>query len=88
MGTSGVTHVVLEVDQTIFEDIGRGHHIECGDHLCSKFNKPIQYFILHPQTTLNQVEDLTFPFIITPPYSGSFKFYLRLYKNNAYVRHS
>ena len=87
-GQAGVTHVILEVDQTVFEDIGRGHHIECGAHLCSKFNKPIQYFILHPQTTLNQVENLTFPFIVTPPYAGNYEFRLRVYKNNAYVRHS
>lgn len=88
LGTAGVTHVILEVDQTVFEDIGRGNNINCGAHLCSKFNKPIQYFILHPQTTLNQVETLTFPAIRTPPYAGNFEFRLRLYKDNQYIRHS
>lgn len=56
--------------------------------MCSKFNKPIQYFILHPESTLSQVESLTFPFIVTPEYAGDFQFRLRIYKNNAYIRHS
>ena len=72
LGTDGVTHIILEVDQTVFEDIGRGHHIACGTHLCSKFNKPVQYFILHPQSTLTRYETLTFPSIVTPPYAGDF----------------
>ena len=88
LGDSGVTHIILEVDQTVFEDIGRGHHISCGSHLCSKFNKPIQYFILHPQSTLSQHETLTFPSIVTPPYAGSYEFRIRVYKDNAFVKHA
>ena len=87
LGASDVSHVILEVDQTIFEDIGRGHHIACGSHLCSKFNKPVQYFLLHPQSTLTQHETLVFPSIRTPPYAGDFEFRVRVYKNNAYVKH-
>ena len=69
---AGITHIVLEVDQTKFQDIGRGHHIACGSHLCSKFNKPVQYFILHPSVALNRYETLTFPSIVTPVHAGSF----------------
>jgi hypothetical protein len=36
----------------MFPDIGRGKDITCGTHKCSKFNKPVQYFILYPSTTL------------------------------------
>jgi hypothetical protein len=52
--TAGVTHVILEVDSTLFADIGRGHDIVCGEHKCSKFNSPIQYFILYPSRALLQ----------------------------------
>ena len=69
---AGITHVIFEVDQTTFEDIGRGNGITCGDHICSKFNKPIQYFILYPSRALNQVETLTFPDIVTPNRAGEY----------------
>ena len=55
MGQTGVDSVVFEVDQTQFPDIGRAENFPCGTHTCSKFNKPIQYFLLTPSTTLNQI---------------------------------
>ena len=70
--TSGVTYIILEVDQTVFEDIGRLQGITCGEHTCSKFNKPVQYFILYPSRALNQVETLTFPDIVTPDRTGDY----------------
>ena len=55
--------------------------IACGVHTCSKFDKPVQYFILYPSTGLGSAATLTFPAIVTPPYSGSFSFYTRIYLN-------
>lgn len=55
LGTAAVDYVIFEVDQGNFPDIGRSQMFTCGTHKCSKFNKPIQYFILYPQTTLNQI---------------------------------
>ncbi len=52
LGVSGCEYIILEVDQGSFPDIGRAQMFTCGSHKCSKFNKPIQYFILYPQTTL------------------------------------
>lgn len=52
--TTGIKYVIFEVDQSYFPDIGRQHDIVCGSHLCSKFNKPVQYFILYPQSTLSR----------------------------------
>lgn len=86
LGVSGVTHIIFEVDQTLFADIGRGHHITCGIHTCSKFNKPIQYFILYPSRAMAQYETLVFPAIATPVYSGTFQFKLRIYKTSTYVK--
>ena len=88
LGAAGVTHIILEVDQVYFQDIGREHHIACGAHDCSKFNKPIQYFLLRPSSTLTQYETLTFPSIVTPDRAGDYQFRLRIYKNKVYVKHS
>ena len=88
LGQAGVTHIIFEVDQTLFADIGRGHHIACGSHVCSKFNKPIQYFILYPSRALAQYETLTFPSIATPVHSGSFEFRIRVYSSNSYVKNA
>ena len=52
----------------------------CGSHPCSKFDSPIQYFILYPATSLGTSATLTFPDIATPPYSGDFRFQTRVYK--------
>lgn len=52
LGVSGCDYVIFEVDQTTFPDIGRAQMFTCGSHKCSKFNKPIQYFILYPQSAL------------------------------------
>ncbi len=52
LGASACNYVIFEVDQTVFPDIGRAQMFTCGTHKCSKFNKPIQYFILYPQSTL------------------------------------
>ena len=38
-----ITEIILEVDQTAFPDIGRGHSIACGGHICSKFNQLMSY---------------------------------------------
>lgn len=87
MGVSGVTSVIFEVDQTQFPDIGRGYGIACGSHTCSKFNKPIQYFILTPSSPLAQTASFTFPNIATPKYAGGYTFKMRFYKNYDYVSH-
>jgi len=79
---TGVTQIILEVEQTAFPNIGRGNNIACGSHLCSKFDKPIQYFILYPSSTLGATATLTFPNIATPPYSGSFRFDIRGFKSS------
>lgn len=52
----------------------------CGSHKCSKFNKPIQYFILYPQSPLTQISTLVFPSILNPSKAGDYTFYLRSYK--------
>lgn len=83
MGTSGITQFIFQVDQTAFPNIGRGNNIACGSHICSKFDTPIQYFILYPSSVLGSTATLTFPSIKTPPYSGGFTFYTRTYLNNA-----
>jgi hypothetical protein len=88
LGQSGVTHIIFEVDQTLFADIGRAYGIACGVHTCSKFNKPIQYFILYPSRAMALVENLTFPAITTPVYADTFTFKLRIYKNGGYVKHA
>ena len=80
LGTTDPTTVIFEVDQTAFPNIGRGEAITCGSHTCSKFDSPIQYFILYPSSSMGTTESLTFPSIATPPYSGSFTFYTRVYK--------
>lgn len=85
---AGVTQIIFEVDQTLFADIGRGYNIACGAHSCSKFNKPIQYFILYPSRAMAATETLTFPAIATPVYSGLFAFNLRIYSNNNIVKYS
>lgn len=82
LGTTDPTVVIFEVDQTAFPNIGRGEDITCGAHKCSKFDKPIQYFILYPSANMGTTEDLTFPAIATPPYSGDFLFYTRIYLNS------
>jgi hypothetical protein len=71
--------VIFEVEQNAFPNIGRGHGIACGANVCSKFDKPVQYFILYPSTGLGSSATLTFPSIATPPYSGDFTFYTRTY---------
>lgn len=86
LSQTGVTQIILEVDQTAFPNIGRGNNIVCGTHLCSKFDKPIQYFILYPSTTLTATQTLVFPDILNPPYSGSFRFNLRAYKGQVTVK--
>lgn len=87
LGQAGVTQIIFEVDQTLFADIGRGYNIACGSHFCSKFNKPVQYFILYPSRAMAATETLTFPAITTPVYSGQFPFNLRIYSNNNIVKY-
>ena len=79
--TTGVQYIVFEIDQTMFPDIGRAKGIACGSHTCSKFNKPIQYFILYPSATMARYENLTFPSILNPSQAGSYQFKMRVYKN-------
>jgi hypothetical protein len=43
---SGINYVVFEVDQTMFPDIGRAQQFTCGSYVCSKYNLPVQYFIV------------------------------------------
>ena len=89
LGVTDPDSVIFEVDQTIFPNIGRGEAITCGSHTCSKFDKPIQYFILYPSSALGSSADLEFPQIATPPYSGGFTFYVRTYKSgNTYKKAS
>jgi len=83
IGVTGASHVVLELDQVAFPNIGRGANIVCGSHKCSKFDKPIQYFVLYPTGTLPSTATLTFPAIQTPPYAGDFTFYTRTYSSVA-----
>lgn len=52
LNVAACDYIVLEVEQTYFPDIGRSQMFTCGSHKCSKFNKPIQYFIVYPQTAL------------------------------------
>ena len=81
LSESGITQIILELEQTGFPNIGRGSEISCGSHTCSKFDKPIQYFILYPSTTLTSTETLVFPDIWTPAYSGSFRFDIRGFRS-------
>ena len=81
LGTTDPRVVIFEVDQTAFPNIGRGQGISCGSHTCSKFDKPVQYFILYPSSNLGSSATLTFPSIATPPYSGDFTFYTRILRN-------
>jgi hypothetical protein len=74
---------MLMLDQTGFPNIGRGSNIACGTHLCSKFDAPIQYFMLYPSSTLGSTATITFPSITTPPYSGSFTFNVRTFKSSS-----
>jgi hypothetical protein len=83
LGTTGITQIIFEVDQTAFPNIGRANNIACGSHICSKFDYPIQYFILYPSSSLGSSATLTFPSIATPPYSGSFAFYTRTYVSSS-----
>jgi hypothetical protein len=83
MGTSGITQFIFEVDQTAFPNIGRGNSIACGAHTCSKFDFPLQYFILYPTSALGSTATLTFPNIQTPPYSGTFQFNTRMYVSSS-----
>lgn len=72
------THFILEIDQSAFPDIGRSYRYTCGSHLCSKFNIPHQYVILYTQSNVGSSGiTLTFPYIMTPAYSGTFTFKLR-----------
>jgi hypothetical protein len=82
LGAVACDYVIFEVDQTLFPDIGRSQMFTCGSHKCSKFNKPIQYFILYPQTALALVETLVFPNILNPSKAGTYTFYLRSYKGH------
>lgn len=86
LGTSGISHFLFIVDQTAFPNIGRGSNIACGSHTCSKFDKPIQYFVLYPSSTLGSSATLTFPSIMTPAYSGSFTFYTRTYSGGSSIK--
>lgn len=86
LGTSGISHMVLFVDKTGFPNIGRGSNIACGSHTCSKFDNPIQYFVLYPSSTLSSSATVTFPNIMTAPYSGSFTFYARTYSGGSMIR--
>lgn len=86
LGTSGISHFLFLVDQTAFPNIGRESNIACGSNTCSKFDKPIQYFVLYPSTTLSSSATLTFPNITTPPYSGSFTFYTRTYSGGSTIK--
>ena len=86
LSISGATQIVLEIDQVAFPNIGRANNIACGTHICSKFDKPVQYFILYPSTTLSTTATLTFPSILNPPYSGSFRFNLRAYQGELTVK--
>jgi hypothetical protein len=43
---TGINYVVFEVDQTMFPDIGRAQQFTCGSYVCSKYNLPVQYFIV------------------------------------------
>jgi len=81
LGTTDPRAFILEVDQVAFPNIGRGNGIACGSHVCSKFDRPVQYFILYPSTALGSSATLTFPSIATPPYSGDFTFYTRIFKS-------
>jgi len=86
--SAGVTTVIFEVDQTEFADIGRSETVTCGSHTCSKFNKPIQYFIINnPSPALTDLESFTFPDIATPQYAGDFTFKMRFYRSNSYESH-
>jgi hypothetical protein len=79
-------YYILQLDQTAFPDIGRQFRFTCGSHICSKFNIPHQYFILYPQSYLGSSNIiLTFPYIMTPAYAGTFTFYLRAFKSNDVV---
>ena len=78
----------LEADQQYFEDIGSGHYITCREHVCSKFNKPIQYFLMLPSRTLARYENLTIPSIVTLYRSGNYTFKIRVYKSGSYIKHA
>lgn len=82
LGPSGVTAVMLMLDQAAFPNIGRGNNIACGAHTCSKFDLPIQYFVLYPTSTLGTTATLTFPNITTPAYSGSYIFNVRTFESS------
>jgi hypothetical protein len=79
--SSAVNYVILQLDQTLFSDIGRSFRFACGLHLCSKFNIPHQYIILYPQTPLLTTATLTFPNIMTPVYGSTFTFNVRAFQN-------
>jgi len=54
LSANNADYIVFEVEQSSFPDIGRAQMFTCGVHKCSKFNKPVQYFILYPQTALTR----------------------------------
>lgn len=85
MGTSGISRFIFEVNSNGYPNIGRGSNIACGSHTCSKFDKPIQYFILYPSSTLPSSATLTFPNIVNPPYSGNFQFQTRSYQSGSTI---
>ncbi|KAL4462643.1 hypothetical protein ABPG74_000473 [Tetrahymena malaccensis] len=81
-------YLIYEIDQVGYYDIGRGmiQPANCDGNQCIKFQKPVQWIVVYPNTPLNQqiVTNILGVFQ-NPNYADKFVFKVRAIKNGVVV---